>query len=58
MPGKRKWDSHHELFLLAEKQGSGTASSVGTHLAVGVPVRTLGVAAGVALCVCVCTAAL
>lgn len=32
MPGRRKWDGYHELFLLAEKQGSGMASSVGTHL--------------------------
>ena len=36
MPEKRKWDSYHELFLLAEKQGRGIVSSVGTHLLPGV----------------------
>lgn len=37
MPGKRKWDSYHELFLMAEKQGSGMVSSVGTHLTIRFP---------------------
>jgi len=48
MPGKRKWDSSHELFLLAGRPGSGMVSSIGTHFTIRFPVSTPWMGVGVA----------